>query len=93
MMRMFKVDGRIFLGFDQDFEKEHDLLLIQNEDSVEVWAFDQGMMERPLILYDFVEMLEYIDSPAKIIGFYGEQGFRGVKCNNEIVWEKSRFKD
>lgn len=37
-------------------------------------------------------MLEYMDSPAKIVGFYGEQGFRGVICNDEIVWEKSRFK-
>ena len=91
-MRTFKVDGRIFLGFNHDFEKEHDLLLVQNEDIMEAWAIDKGMMERPLILSDFLEMLEYMDSPAKIVGFYGEQGFRGVFCDDEIVWEKSRFK-
>jgi hypothetical protein len=92
-MRYFILDGRMFFGFDQNFEKEHDLLLIQNEDSIEAWAFDKGMKERTGTLYDFIEMLEAMDSPAKIIGFYGEQGFRGVKCNKDIVWSKSRFKD
>jgi hypothetical protein len=92
-MRTFKVNHQMFFGFDQKFDTEHDLLLVQNEDSVEAWAFDKSFSERPIILYDFVYMLESIDSQAKIIGFYGEQGFRGVKVNNDIVWHKSRYKD
>jgi hypothetical protein len=92
-MRSFKVDGRIFIGFDQNFETEHDLLLVQNEDSIEAYAFDKGMDERILIMDDFLRMLDMIESQAKIIGFYGEQGFRGVKfCDNSLVWPKSRFK-
>jgi len=70
------------------------LLLVQNEDSIEAYAFDKGIDERILIMDDFLRMLELIDSQAKIIGFYSEQGFRGVKfCDNSMIWSKSRFKN
>jgi hypothetical protein len=84
----------VYRGFDRDFSTPHKLVLVQDEDVVDVYAIDAD--NRGFIQPSMDELLRYFretDSPAQIIGTYGEKGFLGCAIMNpDRISPMSRYK-